>query len=86
MLKGAGAFVFILTELLLNVSHRTSLFFSGPSNFWLLLFGQTVASISNLLLWGGPSYVAGIWFPSAQRGIASAIGGALAPQVYTSIP
>lgn len=40
-----------------------------------------MASLSTVLLWGGPSYLAGIWFPSSQRGIAAAAGGALAPQV-----
>jgi hypothetical protein len=40
-----------------------------------------VASLSNLLLWGGPSLVASIWFPTSERGIAAAIGGAFAPQL-----
>ena len=53
----------------------------GPMNFWLLLGGQTIASLSNLLLWGIPSYFAGIWFPSRERGIAAASVGAFAPQV-----
>ena len=56
----------------------------APENFWLLLTGQAVASLSTVLLWGGPSYLAGIWFPSSQRGIAAAAGGALAPQVGIS--
>ena len=54
---------------------------SGPDNFWLLLLGQTVASGTNLLVWGTPSYVAGIWFPASQRGIAAAAVGALSAQV-----
>lgn len=56
---------------------------AGPSdaNFWIMLTGQTIASICNLFLWGTPSYVAGIWFPSSERGTAAAIVGALGPQV-----
>ena len=55
---------------------------AGPQFFWLLLTGQTIASINQLLIWGAPSYMSSIWFPPSQRGIAAAAGGALAPQVY----
>ncbi|CAI8019509.1 Uncharacterized MFS-type transporter C09D4.1, partial [Geodia barretti] len=56
---------------------------AGPTagSFWVMLSGQAIASLCNLLLWGTPSYLAGVWFPASERGTAAAIVGALAPQL-----
>ena len=48
------------------------LFSAGPEYFWLVLTGNTVASVGNLLEWGAGSYLAGLWFPPGERAFATA--------------
>ena len=54
---------------------------TDPGLFPLLMAGQAVASISNLLLWTGPSFLSSVWFSPSERAISTAIAGAMAPQV-----
>ena len=69
----------------MDTSYCIDPFSAGPTagSFWVMLSGQAIASLCNLLLWGTPSYLAGVWFPASERGTAAAIVGALAPQVHT---
>ena len=53
----------------------------GHLDYWLVLFGQFVASISNAIFFGGCTLLSEVWFPSSERATATAIGGAIAPQV-----
>ena len=54
---------------------------TDPGLFPLVMVGQTVASISNLLLWTGPSFLSSVWFSPTERAISTAIAGAIGPQV-----
>jgi FLVCR family feline leukemia virus subgroup C receptor-related protein len=54
---------------------------SGANYFWLLLVGQSVCVITNLLEWSAPSLVSATWFPQNERAFATATVGATAPQV-----
>jgi hypothetical protein len=67
----------------MDTSYCIDPFSAGPTagSFWVMLSGQAIASLCNLLLWGTPSYLAGVWFPASERGTAAAIVGALAPQL-----
>ena len=53
----------------------------GPDHFWLLLVGQTIAAVCNVLIWGAPSLLSEIWFPESERATATAIGGGISPQL-----
>ena len=49
--------------------------------FWLLLTGQTFASITNVFEWAAPSLLASVWFPPSERTTASALLGAISSQL-----
>ena len=53
---------------------------SGPGYFWILLAGQVVSSILNVLEWGAPSYISAVWFPPNERAFATTMVAATAPQ------
>ena len=57
------------------------LLLSGPDFFWLLLAGQTFGSLTNAFEWSAPSLLASVWFPHSERASASALLGAIAPNV-----
>ena len=54
---------------------------TGPEFFWLLLAGQTFGSLTNVFEWSAPSLLACVWFPPSERASASALLGAIAPNV-----
>ena len=54
---------------------------AGPYLFWLLLVGQTVASLTNAFEWTTPSLLASVWFPPSERATTSALIGAITPNV-----
>lgn len=56
-----------------------------PHYFWLLLVGQGVSSVTNLIEWSAPSLVSAVWFPPNERAFATASVGATAPQVQIPI-
>ncbi len=47
------------------------------------MFGQSIASLSNVFLWTAAPLLSEVWFPPRERATATAIGGAIAPQVHT---
>jgi len=53
----------------------------GPDYFWLLLVGQTIAAVCNVLIWGAPSLLSEVWFPESERATATAFGGGISPQL-----
>ena len=53
----------------------------GPEHFWLLLSGQTVVALCNVLMWGATSLLSEIWFPSSERATSSAFGGGISAQL-----
>ena len=53
---------------------------SGSGYFWILLVGQVVSSILNVLEWGAPSYISAVWFPPNERAFATTMVAATAPQ------
>ena len=61
-----------------NLCH---LLFTGSEYYWIVLLGQFIASISNGIFFGGAPLLSETWFPSSERATATAIGGAIAPQV-----
>lgn len=54
-----------------------------PDYFWLLLLGQVVCSVTNILEWSAPSLLSAKWFPPNERAFATASVGATAPQVIS---
>lgn len=66
-----------------TVSHylSLSLHFLGPQGYWLVLLGQFISSFSNLVFFGAGPLLSETWFPSSERATATALGGAIAPQL-----
>ena len=54
---------------------------AGSGYFSVLLTGQTLASISNGLIWGAPGLLSEIWFPASERATSTAVGAAVSAQV-----
>jgi len=54
---------------------------AGSGYFSVLLTGQTLASISNGLIWGTPGLLSEIWFPASERATSTAVGAAVSAQV-----
>ena len=61
--------------MLLFVLHST-----GAQYFWVLLTGQTIASLCNVLIWGAGSHLSEVWFPASERATATAISATISPQ------
>ena len=85
MLLGLGSDSLLqVSKQLLKKGHLFSVFSSlhaDPNYFWLLLLGQAVSSITNVLEWSAPSLLSAVWFPQNERAFATASVGATAPQV-----
>ena len=58
---------------------------AGTQYYWIVLLGQFVASFSNAIFFGGGPLLSETWFPSSERATATAIAGAIAPQIGISI-
>ena len=58
---------------------------AGSGYFSVLLTGQTLASISNGLIWGAPGLLSEIWFPASERATSTAVGAAVSAQVRVHI-
>ena len=84
MLLGLGSDSLLqVSKQLLKKGHLFSVFslHADPNYFWLLLLGQAVSSITNVLEWSAPSLLSAVWFPQNERAFATASVGATAPQV-----
>ncbi len=55
--------------------------YTGSNFFWLFMFGQSLASFSNVFIWTAAPLLSEVWFPPREKATATAIGGAIAPQV-----
>ncbi len=55
--------------------------FSGPQYFWVTMFGQTLASLSDVFVWTAGPLLSEVWFPSRERATATAVGTAISVQV-----
>jgi MFS family permease len=56
---------------------------AGSDYFWVVLLGQFVAAFGNTVYPVGSPLLSETWFPSSERATATAIGGAIAPQIGT---
>ena len=54
---------------------------TGNNYFFLLLFGQTFIAVQNVIEWSAPALLSAVWFPPHERAVATALVGAVAPQV-----
>ena len=53
----------------------------GAEYFWVLLSGQTIASLCNVLIWGAASHLSEVWFPASERATSTAISATISPNV-----
>ena len=54
-----------------------------PGLYWVQLLGYSVVSLTNVLELTACSLLSSVWFPSGERGIATAVIAAVAPAVRT---
>ncbi len=61
--------------------HLDTFVSAGSQYYWIVLLGQFVAALSNVIFFGGAPLLSETWFPSNERATATAISGAIAPQL-----
>ncbi|XP_064393751.1 heme transporter FLVCR1-like [Halichondria panicea] len=53
---------------------------TGSNYFWITMFGQTLAGLSDVFIWTAGPLLSEVWFPSRERATATAIGTAISVQ------
>ena len=57
----------------------------GAGYFWVLLSGQTIASLCNVFIWGAASHLSEVWFPASERATSTAISATISPNVNKTV-
>ncbi len=55
--------------------------FLGSKYFWLTMFGQILASSSDVFIWTAGPLLSEVWFPSKERATATALGAGISVTV-----
>ena len=58
---------------------------SGADYFLVLLSGQAISSLCNVLIWGAGSHLSEVWFPASERATSTAISATISPNVGHSV-
>ena len=51
----------------------------------MLLSGQTIASLCNVLIWGAASHLSEVWFPASERATSTAISATISANVNKAV-